>query len=58
MSNNLEDVQSFGAKLNSAPTNVEEVISDQIDAMDASGGDPPVQFEEIFEAQSALMHRN
>jgi len=52
MSNNLEDVQSFGAKLNSEPSNVEEVIADQIDAMDASGGDPPTQFEEIFEAKT------
>lgn len=52
MSNNLEEVQSFGEKLNSEPSNVDEVISDQIDAMDASGGDPPAQFEEIFEAKS------
>jgi hypothetical protein len=52
MSNNLQDVQSFGAKLNSEASNVEEVISDQIDAMDASGGDPPAQFEEIFEAKA------
>jgi len=52
MSNNLEDVQSFGAKLNSESSNVDEVISEQIDAMDASGGDPPAQFEEIFEAKT------
>jgi len=52
MSNNLEDVQSFGAKLNTSPSEADEVIAEQIDAMDASGCDPPEQLEEIFEAKT------
>ena len=48
MSDNLSEVESFGAKLSSDNANIEEAISEQIDALDASGGDPPEKLEDVF----------
>ena len=35
MTDNLSDVEAFGAKLNADNGNLEDAISEQIDAMDA-----------------------
>ena len=48
MTDNLSDVEAFGAKLNADNGNLEDAISEQIDAMDASGGEPPESLESVF----------
>ena len=49
MNENLKDLESFGAKLNSDNSaDIEEEISEQINAMDASGGEPPAGLEDVF----------
>ena len=48
MTDNLSDVEAFGAKLNADHANLEDAISEQIDAMDASGGEPPESLESVF----------
>ena len=50
MSDNLSDVESFGAKLGAETAHLEEEIAEQIAAMDASGGEPPEKLEEVFSA--------
>ena len=48
MAENLDNVESFGAKLNSGNSDIVDEISEQIDAMDASGGEPPEGLEDVF----------
>ena len=48
MTDTLSDVESFGAKLNGNSGIIIEEISDLVDAMDASGGDPPESLEDVF----------
>ena len=45
MTDSLQDLQSFGVKLNS---DMEDAISDHIDTLDASGGDPPALLQKVF----------
>ena len=45
MTDSLQDLQSFGVKLNS---NMEDAISDHIDTLDASGGEPPALLQKVF----------
>lgn len=51
MNENLKEVESFGAKLNSDNSHIEDAISEHIDALDASGGDPPAGLENVFNTE-------
>ena len=50
MGTNLDTVQDFGAKLGSEVGEGGAVISEKVDTMDASGGEPPAPLEEVFQA--------
>ena len=45
MSDSLHDIQSFGVKLSSE---LEDEITDHVDSLDASGGEPPLSLQEVF----------